>query len=212
MRESQGYITRIGPDGKAQVTITMDSGKGCSAQTEHCHCAEASPKLNVKVLNKAGAAVGDYVSIVFKSGAILKSLLILVGLPVLGILAGAVTGTELNERALVSPNQAFLAGAACFAVAVVVAVLIYRSVAQELQPFVDRIITTGLGAGALSAIDPVCGMAVNPLNAADKIDYEGRTYYFCNAGCLEAFTKEPWRYLGAFRCAQCTGTLNSRTY
>jgi YHS domain-containing protein/positive regulator of sigma E activity len=209
MRESQGYVMRTGPDGKAQVNITMDSGKGCSAQTEHCHCAEASPKLNVKVLNKAGAAVGDYVSIIFKSGAILKSVLILVGLPALGILMGAVTGTELNERSLVSLNQAIFAGAAFFAVAVLVAVLIYRSVAQELQPFVDRIITTGLGAGAFSAVDPVCGMAVNPLGSAAKIDYEGRTYYFCHTGCLQAFVKEPQQYLQAPRCARLNSSSAS---
>jgi YHS domain-containing protein/positive regulator of sigma E activity len=202
MKESQGYVTSMGPDGKAQVTITMDSGKGCSAQTEHCHCPEASPKLNVKVLNNAGAAVGDYVSIVFKSGAILKSALILVGVPMLGIVMGAIVGTELGERSLVSSNQAFLAGAACFALALLVAIVVYRSVAQELQPFVDRIITSGPGLGAFSAVDPVCGMAVNPLTAAAKIDYGGTTYYFCNAGCLEAFVEEPQQYLGELRCAR----------
>jgi YHS domain-containing protein len=205
MKESQGYVMTADSDGKAVVTINMDSGKGCSGHAEHGHCTEESPKLNVKVLNRAGAAAGDYVSIVFRSGAILKSVIILVGLPALGILAGAIMGAELNDRSLASPNQALFAGAACFAAAVLVAVLVYRTVAHEVQPFVDRIITTGSGSGATSVLDPVCGMALNPLRAGARIGYQGTTYYFCGAGCLNAFMKEPRRYLTASRCAQCAG-------
>jgi YHS domain-containing protein/positive regulator of sigma E activity len=204
MKESKGYVVSVGADGKAQVMVEMDdSAKGCSSQSEHCHCAGKGGGLPVKVDNRAGAKVGDYVSVLFKPGAVLKSVLILVGIPSLGILAGAITGTALNERSLVSPNQAFLVGAACFALAVLGAALIYRGIASELQPFVDRIITSGAGARVFAGVDPVCGRAVDPLSAAAKIDYEGRTYHFCRAGCLDAFIKEPQRYLGASHCAQC---------
>jgi len=56
-------------------------------------------------------------------------------------------------------------------------------------------------------IDPVCGMEVDPAKAAGKIDCEGKTYFFCNAGCLEAFIQEPSKYLVAERTAQrCKGT------
>jgi YHS domain-containing protein len=212
MKESRGYIIRTDSDGKAVVAIHMDSGKGCSAQTEHGHCAEAAPELNVKVLNKAGAAVGDFVSVVFKSGAILKSIAILIGLPGLGIVAGAVIAIELNGRSLAAPNRALFAGVACFAATVLAAVLVYRTVAHELQPFVDRIISTGPASVPFSVVDPVCGTAVNPLKAAVKIDYQGGTYYFCNAGCLDAFMKDPRRYLGVSRCVQCAGSTLIRTH
>lgn len=39
--------------------------------------------------------------------------------------------------------------------------------------------------------DPVCGMKVNPATAADKFDYQGTRYYFCNPRCLEKFSRDP---------------------
>lgn len=204
MRESEGYVVSVSGDGRAQVMVEMDnSAKGCSSQTEHCHCAAKGGALPVKVENRAGATVGDYVSVVFKPGAVLKSVLILLGIPSLGILAGAITGTSLSDRSLVSPNQAFLVGTACFAFAVIAAVIIYRGVASELQPFVDRVITSGVGSKVFAAVDPVCGKAVDPLTAAVKVDYDGKTYHFCRPGCLDAFIKDPQRYVGSLGCAHC---------
>ena len=204
MKESRGYVVSTDADGKAQVMVELDnSAKGCSSQTEHCHCAGRGGALPVKVENRAGAKVGDYVSILFRPGAVLKSVLILLGIPSLGITAGAITGTVLNERSLLSPNEAFLAGAAFFALAVIAAVFVYRGIASELQPFVDRILTSGAGAGFFVGVDPVCGRAVDPLNAAAKIDYGGRTYHFCRAGCLDAFMKDPQRYVASLGCAHC---------
>ena len=39
--------------------------------------------------------------------------------------------------------------------------------------------------------DPVCGMQVDPAKAAAKSTYEGKTYYFCSAGCKNAFDANP---------------------
>jgi YHS domain-containing protein len=46
------------------------------------------------------------------------------------------------------------------------------------------------------ATDPVCGMDVDPKQAAGQSDYQGQTYYFCSAGCKKAFDKEPAKYAG----------------
>ncbi|MBI2751918.1 MAG: heavy metal translocating P-type ATPase [Betaproteobacteria bacterium] len=46
------------------------------------------------------------------------------------------------------------------------------------------------------AIDPVCGMNVEPANAAGSISHGGRDYWFCSKHCLAAFNAEPERYLG----------------
>lgn len=43
--------------------------------------------------------------------------------------------------------------------------------------------------------DPVCGMSVNPATAKHRTEYEGRTYFFCCAGCREKFIADPERYL-----------------
>jgi xanthine dehydrogenase accessory factor len=40
-------------------------------------------------------------------------------------------------------------------------------------------------------IDPVCGMTVDVATARNVATFEGRTYYFCSAGCRAAFEAEP---------------------
>ncbi|HZT67541.1 MAG TPA: permease [Acidimicrobiales bacterium] len=45
------------------------------------------------------------------------------------------------------------------------------------------------------AVDPVCGMTVDPATAAAVRTHLGRNYFFCAPGCAEAFEAEPDRYL-----------------
>jgi P-type Cu+ transporter len=46
-----------------------------------------------------------------------------------------------------------------------------------------------------TAIDPVCGMTVDPTRAAGSYEYDGQTYYFCNPGCLRRFKADPEEFL-----------------
>jgi YHS domain-containing protein len=46
------------------------------------------------------------------------------------------------------------------------------------------------------AIDPVCGMEVDPQSAAATYEYKGQTYYFCSSGCKASFEQDPEKYLG----------------
>jgi YHS domain-containing protein/uncharacterized membrane protein YraQ (UPF0718 family) len=41
------------------------------------------------------------------------------------------------------------------------------------------------------AVDPVCGMTVDPATAAGQAHFEGKTYYFCSSGCKARFEKDP---------------------
>jgi len=45
------------------------------------------------------------------------------------------------------------------------------------------------------ALDPVCGMTVDPAKAAGAFDYKGTKYYFCSKHCLHSFGSDPERYL-----------------
>ncbi len=45
------------------------------------------------------------------------------------------------------------------------------------------------------AVDPVCGMSVDPHAAKHKADHGGRPYYFCSAGCRAKFIADPQKYL-----------------
>jgi Cu+-exporting ATPase len=46
------------------------------------------------------------------------------------------------------------------------------------------------------AIDPVCGMTVDPDSATGSYEYEGSTYYFCNKSCLNRFRQAPESFVG----------------
>ncbi|MDE2306560.1 MAG: heavy metal translocating P-type ATPase [Gammaproteobacteria bacterium] len=43
--------------------------------------------------------------------------------------------------------------------------------------------------------DPVCGMTVDPATAEHRAEYDGRTFFFCCAGCQKKFSADPLRYL-----------------
>lgn len=45
------------------------------------------------------------------------------------------------------------------------------------------------------AIDPVCGMSVDPHTAKHRHTHKGQTYYFCSAGCRTKFIADPEKYL-----------------
>src|SRR6516165_2197414 len=51
------------------------------------------------------------------------------------------------------------------------------------------------GSAAATAIDPVCGMRVDPHKTQHRAAHQGRTYYFCSAGCQAKFTAAPDKYL-----------------
>lgn len=42
--------------------------------------------------------------------------------------------------------------------------------------------------------DPVCGMSVDPKSAAGQAQYQGKTYFFCSAGCKAKFDANPRQY------------------
>ena len=53
----------------------------------------------------------------------------------------------------------------------------------------------GVHSGGGTAIDPVCGMTVDPATAAGHYEYRGTTYHFCARSCLERFKADPEGFL-----------------
>lgn len=54
------------------------------------------------------------------------------------------------------------------------------------------------GDGDGSAVDPVCGMTVDLLEARARdllLDHDGHTYAFCGRGCKLEFRDDPGRFL-----------------
>ncbi|HYE75681.1 MAG TPA: YHS domain-containing protein, partial [Blastocatellia bacterium] len=59
-----------------------------------------------------------------------------------------------------------------------------------------------------NVIDPVCGMTIDPQQAAGKYEYNGVTYYFCSTTCLSKFSANPEIYLNkATRTASATAQI-----
>ena len=45
-----------------------------------------------------------------------------------------------------------------------------------------------------SAVDPVCGMEVDPCSSDISTEYEDEMFHFCAEGCLRTFEKNPGKY------------------
>src|SRR5271154_133142 len=45
------------------------------------------------------------------------------------------------------------------------------------------------------ALDPVCGMRVDPERAAGQSSYKAETYFFCSTGCAAKFKADPEKFL-----------------
>ncbi|MDA4125007.1 MAG: YHS domain-containing protein [Thaumarchaeota archaeon] len=41
------------------------------------------------------------------------------------------------------------------------------------------------------AIDPICGMTVDPGRTPFHSEYQGTMVYFCSPGCKKSFDKDP---------------------
>jgi YHS domain-containing protein len=57
-----------------------------------------------------------------------------------------------------------------------------------------------------TTIDPVCGMNVEPDEAAGESEFQGQTYYFCCSECKEQFDEDPTDYVSEGIAEQMTET------
>jgi Cu+-exporting ATPase len=60
-------------------------------------------------------------------------------------------------------------------------------------------------AAAGAAVDPVCGMTVDPAATVHHAEHAGSEYHFCSARCLERFVARPEIFLGAEPAPAPTG-------
>jgi P-type Cu+ transporter len=59
---------------------------------------------------------------------------------------------------------------------------------------------------AFLAVDPVCGMNVDPAEAAAREEYQGRTYHFCSAACHQKFQASPGSFVRPAATASTAAT------
>ncbi|MFY9529378.1 MAG: heavy metal translocating P-type ATPase [Candidatus Acidiferrales bacterium] len=56
------------------------------------------------------------------------------------------------------------------------------------------------------AIDPICGMTVDPECAPARREFDGKTYYFCSDACAKRFSTNPKKYLQAQQSRSTSST------
>jgi Cu+-exporting ATPase len=72
-------------------------------------------------------------------------------------------------------------------------------------------IKKGDGNNSHLAVDPVCGMRVDPHVATLTAKHAGRTYYFCSPGCRTKFVADPLKYLDPDQAKAAAEPLPSGT-
>ncbi|MBF8189095.1 heavy metal translocating P-type ATPase [Nonomuraea sp. K274] len=58
------------------------------------------------------------------------------------------------------------------------------------EPPAGQAVTVETGKEPDQAVDPVCGMSVDPATAAASIERDGSTYWFCSTRCRDSFTAQ----------------------
>jgi YHS domain-containing protein len=150
--------------------------------------------MTIKALNQAGAKTGDVVSISRNPGTAMKSLLVLFGIPLVGLISGTSVGGMMLQSRTIDETGLAAASLGGLLLGALAAVVAYRRISRDSRfaPIIDRILRSVAKA---TAIDPVCKMRVDPATAAASLTYQDTTYYFCHPGCRESFVKDPATYL-----------------
>ena len=145
MSQEMGRVTHTSEDGWAMVvTQRKDACHSCQA-SQFCHALTDCSKLETKALNKVGAGVGDLVTIHLSSHTVLKGAFVLYLIPALGLLTGAVAGSDFSKQlALGETGVAILFGMAGLALGFIITAMISRrmSAGNRLTPEITHIVKT----------------------------------------------------------------------
>ncbi len=121
-------------------TKRSEACKGCSA---HGSCSAKGNDMEVEVVNRAGAMIGDDVAIQIRTGSFLKATFLLYVFPILCMILGAVAGEKLApslgfDNSVLSAVSGFL----CFFAAIWVVRIKGREMGEkeEYHPKIIRII------------------------------------------------------------------------
>jgi hypothetical protein len=153
MPQYEGFVAGLKGDGKAEVIIRPGNPSIPGApevSKKVCHCPTDNSSVTVEALNRAGAHVGDAVSISRNPRTLMKNAATLLGIPAIGLISGIVAGVILNQRFAVHPIGALAVAVAGLLLGIIVAVLRYRRVSADNLPVITRIIKTRLEMAASS--------------------------------------------------------------
>lgn len=143
MAKKKGWVTDISKNGWAQVVVDRgDACNNCEA-SRFCHAIADCSKIKTRVINQADASLGDLVTIELNSKTVIKSAFVLYLVPVIGLLAGAITGNILSESlAIDHPGLTIILAFAGLATGLTITAIYSRWISSlgNLTPVVTRIV------------------------------------------------------------------------
>lgn len=151
MAQTFGYVIETRHDGRATVVAQKGQGCGNCSATSQCHGGRAAGSERTPALNRAGAAVGDRVTLTVESGVILSRMAVLYLVPVFGLLAGAFTGAFMFDTADdASGGYSVAFGLAGFVLGFALSVAFSRiwSAVRPVMPVITRIVNPRLVASS----------------------------------------------------------------
>lgn len=115
MIETEGRVSRVEP-GHAWVDVTPVSACGGCSQKSACGTSALASVLgrrraDLMVIDEFGAREGDWVRVGLHEGAMFRTALLVYGLPILGLVAGAVLASTLFSDADMVAAAGALTGA-----------------------------------------------------------------------------------------------------
>ena len=152
MSQHEGFVADLKKNGKAEVVIQpCNAGIPGAPELKDivCHCATDGSTITIEALNKAGAGVGDWVSITQRPSALMKNTVILLGIPVVGLLAGIAVSSIITRGFASHITGGILVLTAGLLLGIIIGVITFRRVSTDNQPVIDQIIRTQLEAASL---------------------------------------------------------------
>ncbi len=137
MAQYEAVVASLLPNGRAEIVIRPDKPGIPDAQEiarRVCHCATDNSIVRTEALNRAGASVGDLVSVSRKPYAVLKNVFTLIGLPLMAAIAGGLLGSRMGSAGM---GIAVLAGAL---LGIMLGLWSYRRGSAENMPVIDAVI------------------------------------------------------------------------
>lgn len=194
----KGFVINLYDDGKAAVMVVKNSQEaGCHCDESGCHCTGGGSDITLKANNGIGAKAGDLVALDFKPGAMTKSFALGLGIPLIGMALGAFIGIVMGQRIVLPLTGIVLVAGIGLILGILFSVYVYRRISGDLQPYIEHVLRQPSEAKpAVGTADPVCEKGIDAETAAAKMDYKGKTYLFCSSDCLNAFVRDPARYVG----------------
>ncbi len=148
MAEYEGIVAALKENGEAEVLIRPGStgipGVSEEVSNKVCHCTTDSSAVNIAAENRPGAHVGDWVLVHRETGALIKNVFALTGIPAVGAILGVIGAYGLTNGFSGDEAGGTIAVAVGLFMGIVVGVVIFRRISGASQAVISRVIKTRL--------------------------------------------------------------------